>query len=69
VQIDFARFDQAAYEGSAPSRSEQISAAGWVGHAFGRVLSAYRDTKRIGQIVTDVESEAAPKPRLLLILT
>ena len=68
MQIDFARFDQAAYKGSASSRSEQISAAGWVVHTFGRVLFAYRDTKRIGQIVTDVESEAAPKPRLLLIV-
>jgi len=34
-----------------------------------RVLSAYCNVKRVGQIVTDVENEAAPKPVRLLLLT
>jgi hypothetical protein len=34
-----------------------------------RVFSAYCNVRRVGQIVTDVENEAAPKPLRLLLLT
>jgi len=34
-----------------------------------RVLSAYCNVRPVGQIVTDVENEAAPKPLRLLLLT
>jgi len=71
-----ARFSrQAEVRGSALSRSRVSKVGAGVfddaerASMTMRVLSAYCNVRRVGQIVTDVENEAATKPLRLLLLT